>query len=307
MKKSWKIGTRASKLAMWQTHKVANALQQTGFQVDIEQIHSAGDLNQQQPLYELGISGIFTRSLDIALLEGRVDLAVHSLKDVPTQLAKGLSLAAVLPRACPWDVLIHKAVAQDLSDKKGTIIASGSLRRRAQWHQRYPSHVLENLRGNIQTRLRKLEEHDWAGIIMAEAALDRLEMDLQDRVERLDWMVPAPAQGIIGIVCREGEQDLISALQAIDHAETHACAELERSFMRTLEGGCTAPIGGYAQRTEKGYSLEGVVLSLDGQQAIRKSWEGTGAPRDLGRQWAQEMLAAGGAALMQEIRYVTEK
>ncbi len=214
-----RIGTRDSQLAVWQATRVQELLAHFHFASELVYIKSEGDIDLQTPLYEMGVQGIFTRSLDIALLSGKIDIAVHSMKDVPTRLPDGIVQAAVLQRASFKDILVYKrdsipgfdwnffraADQENIQTQLPSFtIATSSIRRRAQWLHRFPGHQLENLRGNVNTRLRKLAEHSWNGAVFAAAGLERIGLRPDDSVE-LDWMLPAPAQGAIMVVCREGD------------------------------------------------------------------------------------------------------
>ena len=194
MNKLIRIGTRASALALWQAHTLQDLLNAKGYATELVPIKSDGDLDLVQPLYEMGTVGIFTKTLDAALLNNRIDIAIHSMKDVPTQLPEGIQQAAVLERGPVLDVLVKKANA--VAFENPATIATGSLRRKAQWLAQYPNHNIVPLRGNIQTRLTKLKDGTWDGAIFAEAALVRLDTKTE-RVEILDWMIPAPAQGAL--------------------------------------------------------------------------------------------------------------
>ncbi|MGB2435542.1 MAG: hydroxymethylbilane synthase, partial [Flavobacteriaceae bacterium] len=267
--KTLRIGTRDSQLALWQAHKVGDLLEASHLKTQLVATKSAGDLNLTQPIYAMGIQGVFTKALDIALLENRIDLAVHSLKDVPTQLPEGLVLVAVLERGSASDVLVqtHKADLQQAST-----IATGSLRRKAQWLHRYPHHHLVNLRGNVQTRMDKLFSSNWEGAIFARAGLERAEL-LGSHFQELKWMIPAPAQGAIGVVCRVEDTELIELLKKINHQPTRECVDIERDFLRILEGGCSAPIGAHAVVAQDKIQFKGGVFSLDGQIAATTSKE----------------------------------
>jgi hydroxymethylbilane synthase len=197
-----KIGTRDSELALWQAHTVQNKLHDLGYKTEIIAVKSTGDLILDKPLYELGITGIFTKTLDIAMLNGEVDIAVHSMKDVPTALPIGIVQAAVLERATTLDILVHKGNL-DFLNSDGTI-ASGSLRRKAQWLNKYPTHKVEDLRGNVNTRMQKLKDNNWNGAIFAAAGLERINLK-PDTFLNLDWMVPAPAQGAMVVVAMEND------------------------------------------------------------------------------------------------------
>ncbi len=299
MKKVIRIGTRDSELALWQANTVRDALEANGHPCELVPVKSTGDLRLDQPLYELGITGIFTKTLDVAMLQGNIDIAVHSMKDVPTALPKGIVQAAVFPRANSRDILVHKGL--DFLNGEGTI-ATGSLRRRAQWLHRYPLHEVENLRGNVNTRLSKLEESDWNAAIFAAAGLERIDK-LPPHYTELQWMVPAPAQGAMMVVALEGDTKIREALAELDHEPTRICTHVERDFLRRLEGGCTAPIGALAKMDGNTLSFEGVLLSLDGQQrlAVRETCP-VQDYEEAGSNWAEVLLQQGGDELMRQIR-----
>ena len=218
MTKIIKIGTRRSELAMWQAAKVQSEIEALGYETEIVPIDSQGDLDTTKPLYELGITGIFTKNLDIALLNKTIDIAVHSMKDVPTKLPQGIVQGAVLKRGSHRDVLIVKHNEEFLSQPKGTI-ATGSLRRKAMWLNKYPNHKVENLRGNVNTRLEKLENSDWDGAIFAGAGLERLGLKPKDAVN-LSWMIPAPAQGAVMVACLEENEEVRKVCGEFNDSDT---------------------------------------------------------------------------------------
>ena len=297
--KTLRIGTRDSQLALLQAQKVGDLLEALHLKTQLVATKSAGDLNLTQPIYAMGIQGVFTKALDIALLENRIDLAVHSLKDVPTQLPEGLVLVAVLERDSSLDVLVqnHKADLQ-----KASTIATGSLRRKAQWLHRYPHHHVVNLRGNVQTRMDKLFSSDWEGAVFAKAGLERVEL-LGSHSQELKWMIPAPAQGAIGVVCRANDTELIELLKKINHQPTRECVDIEREFLRILEGGCSAPIGALAILVQDKIQFKGGVFSLDGQIAATTSKEVQMADgKNLAAQAAEEVLSKGGHQIMRTIK-----
>lgn len=305
MKKKLRIGTRDSALALWQATTVEKKLNDLGFETEIVAVKSTGDLILDKPLYELGITGIFTKTLDIALLKGEIDLAVHSMKDVPTLLPKGIIQTAVLERANTLDILIHKG---DLSflENEG-MIATGSLRRQAQWLHRYPKHKTTDLRGNVATRLQKLEENNWAGAIFAAAGLERLQIDAKHYLT-LDWMIPAPAQGAMVIVCSELDLFTKNVTSLLNHEPSEICTFVERQFLKTLEGGCTAPIGALAIVIDNLLHFKGALFSLDGthklevEETISKQFY-----HDFGKQCALKILNNGGKALMETIQRSLKK
>ena len=299
MNKVIKIGTRDSQLALWQAHTVENQLQALGYETQIVPVKSAGDLKLDTPLYELGITGIFTKTLDVAMLNNTVDIAVHSLKDVPTALPKGIVQAAVLKRASTLDILVTKEV---VDYTKSCTIATGSLRRKAQWLHKYPAHTVVDLRGNVNTRLQKLQDNSWQGAIFAKAGLDRIDI-LPSRYTSLDWMTPAPAQGAMTIVALEKDPFCIEATQKLNDTPSQICTQIERDFLRTLEGGCTAPIGALAKIEGNTIEFKGCLLSLDGTKkiAIEKTISLDLAAK-AGDAFAKEVLQKGGDVLLKEIK-----
>lgn len=316
MSKTIRIGTRDSELALWQAHAVEKKLNDLGYATEIVAVKSTGDLILDVPLYEFGITGIFTKTLDVAMIKGEVDIAVHSMKDVPTLLPKGIVQAAVLERANETDVLVYKG-SPHFFDGPATI-ATGSLRRQAQWLHRYPHHKVEDLRGNVNTRLQKLRDNDWNGAVFASAGLERLGFLSGNEVkspsfegvgEALNWMIPAPAQGAMVVVAMENDTYCREAVGKLNDPESEQCTHIERQFLRTLEGGCTAPIGALATYVEGKIRFEGVLLSIDGKQRIHieKALGDDEDAANFGRECALEVLKNGGTALMEEIRSKLDK
>lgn len=315
--KTIRIGTRDSELALWQAHTVQKQLQDLGYKTQIVAVKSDGDIQLDKPLYELGITGIFTKTLDIAMITGKVDIAVHSMKDVPTALPQGIVQAAVLERANTLDILVHKGNL-DFIENSGTI-ATGSLRRQAMWLNKYPNHTVVDLRGNVNTRMQKLQENDWNGAIFAAAGLERLGFINENAIkspsfggvgEALDWMIPAPAQGAMVVVAMAEDFYTIEALSQLNHIETEICTYIERQFLKTLEGGCTAPIGALANYNEKEDVLEfsGVLLSIDGKQKLEITKKAEVSEwKKLGYHCALEILNNGGSQLMSEIKAQLKK
>lgn len=299
MKAPLRIGTRDSELALWQAQKVQEQLEILGVDTILCPVKSTGDLVLDKPLYELGITGIFTKTLDVALIKEEIDIAVHSMKDVPTQLPKGIVQTAVLERASTTDILVHKGV--DFLDGSGTI-ATGSLRRKAQWLYQYPNHKVVDLRGNVNTRLIKLIENDWNGAIFAKAGLERIKLLPKDAIE-LDWMVPAPAQGAMVILALEKNQMAVAGSSQLNHSESAITTQIEREFLRTLEGGCTAPIGALAKVKNQKVHFKGCLHALDGstQVAIEKE-RPLNKVQDFGKSCAYEILENGGDVLMKAIK-----
>ena len=300
MNKLIRIGTRDSALALWQAHTLQDLLNAKDFITELVPIKSDGDLDLVQPLYEMGTVGIFTKTLDSALLNNRIDIAIHSMKDVPTLLPEGIQQAVVLERGPVQDVIVKKDNSKAF--EKTATIATGSLRRKAQWLSHYPNHNIVPLRGNIQTRLSKLNENSWHGAIFAEAALERLETNAK-QVEVLDWMIPAPAQGALMVSCRTNDSELFDALQQFNHPEVALCTQIERDFLRTLEGGCTAPIGAIASTESDQIHFKGGVFSLDGKRnfMVSKAFNKSSA-LNKGVELANDLLKKGAAELLQEFK-----
>lgn len=296
-----KIGTRSSKLALWQANTVAAHLEELGHTASIVKIDSLGDQVLDKPLYELGVSGIFTKNLDVALINGQIDIAVHSLKDVPTKLPDGVIQAAVLKRGNYNDVLVLKKDENFFENELATI-ATGSLRRKAQWLNRYPKHIIVGLRGNVNTRLQKLKDHPWDAAIFALAGLSRTKLLPKKNMHiKLDWMTPAPAQGAVMIAALKKNNYAKKACKALNDSETELCVHIERQFLRVLEGGCTAPIGALATITDEKLSFKGVLFSPDGKKKIEFSKTVLkNDAKDLGEFAANYILSKGGKKLMQE-------
>lgn len=301
MSKTIRIGTRDSELALWQANEVKAQLKALGHKVQIVKVKSTGDLILDKPLYELGITGIFTKTLDVAMLNGDVDIAVHSMKDVPTALPKGIVQAAVLKRANYMDILAYHDNEEFLAQREG-IIATGSLRRKAQWLNRYPTHTVVDLRGNINSRLEKLNNSDWNAAIFAAAGLERIGLEPKNTIG-LTWMLPAPAQGAIMVVAMENDEEVREICEQLNHEETDICTRLEREFLRELEGGCSAPIGALAYiDKENVVNLKGVLLTVDGTKKLEAALTAPlGKHENLGVDCAKSILSRGGKRLMNEL------
>lgn len=304
MEKTIRIGTRESQLAVWQAATVKQLLEANNFKAELVYIKSEGDTDLKTPLYEIGVQGIFTRALDIALLNNEIDIAVHSMKDVPTVMAKGIVQLAVLDRASQKDILVIGPGYQSSNTEYIRTIATSSVRRRAQWLNRYPTDKIDNLRGNVNTRLRKVAESDWHGAIFAAAGLERINLKPENAIE-LDWMLPAPAQGAIMVVAREGEHWLADACLHFNHDITAACVKVERDFLRALMGGCTTPISGYAQIIEGDLYFDGNLLSKDGKDMASVSMVAPASDYlDVGEHAAKNILANGGQDIIASMNNV---
>jgi len=258
----------------------------------------------------MGVQGVFTKTLDAALLSKRIDIAVHSMKDVPTQLAEGIQQAAVLQRANDKDLFIVNgqwSMVSEILKAPSTIhhsplcIATSSIRRKAQWLNRYPNHSIENLRGNVNTRLRKVAESNWDGAIFAAAGLERIGLRPENSIE-LDWMLPAPAQGAIMIVCRENDNDAKEKCFVLNDEATAVCVKAERDFLKTLLGGCSTPISALAKIENDQLHFTGNIFSLDGKEKaeVKKSFSIN--EQNPGTLAAKEVLLNGGDKIAAAIR-----
>lgn len=296
-----RIGTRKSPLAMWQAKAVAKKLAEKNILTEVVPITSDGDINLKQPIYQLGITGVFTRSLDLALLNNQIDIAVHSLKDVPTLLPDGIELKGFLERGNPFDMLIYKS--DGIFDTTKRTIGTGSLRRKSFWLHRFPGDSVENLRGNVQLRLQKLIDSDWDGAVFAAAGMERSGIleDLDSKglkYKILDWMVPAPSQGIVGVTTRSG-----FVMPEISDENSMISATIERQFLNVLEGGCTAPIGGFAEINNENVHFKGAVLSLDGKEIISVEEDFSKSEfENKGKELAEKCFEKGAKALIEEVQ-----
>lgn len=298
-----RIGTRDSELATWQARQVEKELQKQGHQTRIVFVKSEGDLDLATPLTEMGGKGVFTKALDDALLENRIDVAVHSYKDLPTENPLPLVVSAVMEREDPRDSLVAPKGTGFLDDAAiSAVIATSSNRRKAQWLHRYPGHEITNIRGNVNTRLRKVSENDWHGAIFAAAGLKRINLD-HHISEHLDWMVPAPAQGAMAVMVREGDERMISITSLLNHDETELCTGLERELLNELEGGCSAPVGAFAWIEGDDVILHAVALKIDGSLQydieVKAPLQGS---EGLGRKAARDLLAKGADKLVEDLR-----
>lgn len=297
-----RIGTRSSELATWQASKVAEKLENAGHETELVFISSEGDLDRTTPLAEMGGKGVFTKALDDALLNGQIDLAVHSYKDLPTDNPLPLKIAAVMERADPRDTLAARKGIGFLDDRDyQALIATGSNRRKAQWLNRYPHHKVVSLRGNVNTRLNKIEENNWDGAIFAAAGLLRINLG-HNINQYLDWMVSAPAQGAMAVMIREDDKKRESILSKLNHKETALCISIERDFLHEMEAGCSSPVGAYAHIEKSKVHLKAVALTLDGQERFdfenKTSVENS---NDMGKLAAQKLLNEGAHKIIDEM------
>jgi hydroxymethylbilane synthase len=315
MSRILRIGTRDSQLAVWQATWVQNLLKEKGYGSELVYIKSEGDLDTVTPLYALGVQGVFTKMLDAALLNDRIDIAVHSMKDVPTQLPEGISQSAVLTRASTKDILVYKDSndltrlgfqngqwLEKVNPEFQFTIGTSSIRRMAQWLNRYPHHKIENLRGNVNTRLKKLSESKWNGAIFAAAGLERIDLRPGNAVD-LDWMLPAPAQGAIMIVCRTDDKAAFDATHELNDPMTALCTKIEREFLSSLMGGCSTPISALAVMEFAQIVFKGNICTPDGSEMklVEKAVNISEAD-DLGKIAAKEILGMGGQIILDQIK-----
>lgn len=296
-----RIGTRGSKLALAQARWVAQRLEgaHRGLRAEIVTIRTTGDARRGVPVPEVGTKGMFVKEIEEALLAGAVDAAVHSLKDLPGDLPPGLLLAAVPARADARDGLVARAHTLDTLPE-GACIGTSSTRRRAMLMAVRPDLRVEELRGNIDTRLRRLEEGRYDGLVVACAGLDRLGLagHISQRLP-LDLFVPAPGQGFLGLECREDRPEVRSLLEPLNDADAFWCACAERAFQRGLGAGCSVPAGAFAEIRDHVLTMQVLVIAADAGAVIRRHV--TGRPEDaeaLGARAASQVLAAGGSALL---------
>jgi hydroxymethylbilane synthase len=300
-----RIGTRGSLLALQQSHWVRDTLMHRwpGLTVELQIIKTTGDKIQDVPLAKVGGKGLFVKEIEDALLAGEVDLAVHSMKDVPALLPDGLIIAAIPAREDPRDVLVTRGVRSLKELPPQAKLGTSSLRRSAQVKALRPDLQVENLRGNLDTRLRKVEEGQYDAIILAAAGLHR--MGWQRRITQYlepDEFLPAVGQGALGIEVRADDTEVLAQLEPLHDPDTETAVATERSFLKELEGGCQVPIGGYARVTGGVVEFIGLVASVDGLVMLRRAGKAAAAEAaELGRQIALEILTAGGKAILDEV------
>jgi hydroxymethylbilane synthase len=298
-----RIGSRGSQLALWQANHVAALLRSRGHEVTIEVIKTTGDKITEVALSMVGTKGMFTKEIEEALADRGIDLAVHSLKDVPTQLAPEFELAAIMERDDPRDVFVSVKFASLSSLPAGARVGTSSLRRQAQLKAMLPNVDVRSLRGNVDTRLRKLESGEYDAIILAHSGLRRLKRTAHVR-EVLDPSVvcPAAGQGALAIETRTGDADTRQALAFLDHAPTCASVICERAALNSLGGGCQVPIGVFAQMDGRVLRIQAVVAAPDGTRVIRLSLEGDAAqPVNVGEEMGRELLAAGAEEILNAV------
>ena len=305
MKKTITIGTRKSLLALWQSNYIKSCLEKEypGCEVRLQKIVTKGDKILDVPLSKIGGKGLFTKEIETALLDGEADLAVHSLKDMPTKLPDGLCLTAITERAVVGDAFVSNKYNSFAEMPAGAVLGTSSLRRKAQLLAKRPDLDIRDLRGNVDTRLHKLDEGQYDAIILAAAGLTRL--GYADRIKETlpcDFCIPAVGQGALAIECRTDNKEVRAMLEFLNHPATKSCTDAERAFLGLVEGGCQVPIGVHADTEGTKMRVTAIIASLDGSTLLRDEIEGdvTDAVA-LGQALGRRMLDNGGKAILDEI------
>lgn len=299
------IASRESALAMWQAKHIQTRLQSLypACDVQILGMTTTGDQILDKPLASIGGKGLFIKELENALLDGSADFAVHSMKDVPMNMPQGFSLVATVERENPHDAFVSNDYDSLADLPAGSIVGTSSLRRQSQIQARFPHLKIESLRGNVQTRLRKLDEGQYAAIILAAAGLIRLQLD--DRIRNIisaEDSIPAVGQGALGIEIKSDRTDLINVLAPLNHTETEQCVEAERGFSRTLAGSCTVPLGAYATKQNNSITITGFVASVDGTQMLRETMSGDANDAEMiGKALANKLISLGADKILAEL------
>lgn len=300
------IGSRGSDLALWQTNFTKARLEELfpGVELEIRIIKTKGDAVLDTALSKIGDKGLFTKEIETALLGGEIDLAVHSLKDLPTQQPDGLKIGAVSARETPNDVFISKEYASLRELPKGARVATGSLRRRSQLRAYRSDLEIVEIRGNVPTRIERYNSSDLDGMILAYAGVHRLGLDAHiKQVVPSEILLPAVGQGVMAVEIRSDDKETAKMVAALNDASTESCILAERAFLRRLEGGCQVPIGAHAELENGKLTLRGFVGTLDGTRAIRDRLTGdAAAAEDLGVELAEKCLAAGAGEILGEAR-----
>ena len=311
MRKKIVIGTRSSKLALWQADYVAECLRKEypGLQVEKKLMTTKGDKILDAPLAKIGGKGLFTKELEQEMLEEGIDLAVHSLKDMPTEVPEGLVIAAITKRADPGDAVVSLKYGHFEDLPKGAKVGTSSLRRKAQLLHARPDLNIQDLRGNVNTRLRKLEEENFDAIVLAVAGLTRL--GFKDRIAEVmprEIMLPAVGQGALAIEARAEDEEILEMIAFLNDEDMAACAKGERAFLAKVEGGCQVPVGVFGSVENEKLQLEAVIASLDGARLYRDKLTGAKSEAEkLGGELAEKLLAAGGLEIMQELGLLLDK
>jgi len=296
-----RIGSRGSALALWQANFVRGELQRLGVSSEVVVIKTAGDRFQDAPVAQIGQKGVFIKELEDALLEDRVDLAVHSMKDVPTEIPKGLSFPAICMRHDPSDALVSRAGQRLRELPAGARVGTSSVRRQAQLRRMRPDLNFCELRGNVDTRIRKLGAGEYDAIVLAKAGLDRLGLSAKiSEVISIEDCLPAVGQGAVGIEARTGDKRASAAVAALDHAVTRTALAAERALLAFLEGGCQVPLGALATVDGDDLRLRGCVASPDGSEIVRGHKVGTAStPEIVGRELGGVLIEQGAGRILQ--------
>jgi hydroxymethylbilane synthase len=296
-----RIGSRGSQLALWQANHISALLRERGHEVELEIIKTTGDKITDVALAQVGTKGMFTKEIEEALAEGRVDLAVHSLKDLPTELPPGFELVAITTRVNPRDVFLSVKYDSIQSLPKGARVGTSSLRRQAQLKVARPDLVVHALRGNVDTRVRKLEQGDYDAIILAAAGLTRLgKTQLVKEVLSEEFMCPAAGQGALGIEIRAGDAAMRKHLAFLDDAAARATTTCERAVLNKLGGGCQVPIGAFAESVEGRLQLTAIVAKPDGSTILRETQDGDD-PIALGEKVGEALLQRGANKILEDV------
>jgi len=297
-----RIGTRKSKLALWQANYVKSFLERRwGVEVELVKITTTGDKILDSPLAKIGGKGLFVKEIEQALMEERIDLAVHSLKDVPMVIPQGLTLGAITEREDPYDVLLSRDGSGLRELPEGARVGTSSLRRQVQIKRLRRDLEVDVLRGNVDTRVRKLKEGNYEAIVLAYAGVKRMGYE-EEVSEVLDYFIPAVGQGSLAIEIREEDEETMRLIEPLNHPESRVRAECERAFLRRLEGGCQVPIGAFAQVRGNTVSVRGFISDLEGLKFIEGEEEGKiEDAREVGERLAEDLLQRGGDRILRDI------
>ncbi|WDP89643.1 MAG: hydroxymethylbilane synthase [Desulfobacter sp.] len=305
MKNKVRIGTRGSQLALWQANYIKGRIEQAfeQIEVDIVIIKTTGDRITDRPLAMVGGKGLFVKEIETALLENRIDLAVHSMKDMPGELPPGLVIGAVPERENPFDVLISREGKAFSDYPQGAVIGTSSLRRGSQLKHARPDLEISSIRGNLDTRLKKLKSGEYDAIVLAAAGLRRLgqEKEISEYLNE-EIMVPAVGQGALCIETRENDPDMAPVMEALDHGPTRVCVEGERAFLKQIEGSCHIPVACFGKLIQEDIVLTAIVASEDGSEVIRESIAAqAGNVAQKGRKLAEQLLENGGKRILESL------
>jgi hydroxymethylbilane synthase len=302
-----RIGTRKSQLALWQAKYIANLINQIhGVEVELVKITTSGDKILDVPLAKIGGKGLFVKEIEDAMLKGEIDIAVHSLKDVPTQLPEGLDIIAITEREDPRDAFLSTKYKSLKDLPAGAVVGTSSLRRKSQIMKMRDDLIINDLRGNVDTRIRKLEEGQYDAIILAYAGLKRLGLDSKaSYIFSPQEMIPAVCQGFLGIEARVDDERIKKILEPINNQESFIRATAERSFLKTLEGGCQVPLGAYCEIKDDFIHITGFIADLEGKTFIKESLSekltNINQAKELGQRLANILLKRGGKDILTKI------